>query len=586
MVSLDSIGIEHNLKQSSLKDDYLSLYEYEISRRYNDNFDLLIITNEKIKDVASVYSTRYPKSKIKLVTYGKEIIPSLSLSNVNHFHFSSVEDLLSCEDIMPFDVIIEHSSNRKSHKIQLFKKLFLRLSNGGLYFIEELHAKFIKALTDCDGPDVLDIINEISQLKISNSEIKSCADAYTLAISDCCESIFIRGKLGVLVKNKSTLKGLRNNQAKSLIQAGILNGSILTLNNNSYEYSHQISSTVNLSDNAWRTPKKFKIPESFLVKYNDVNCEIGQVVYKDGYLLPDSFRMQYHKKLANRHITPLVDDLFLLKDKKYDTSHYKGEYFYLDSEFPCHFGHFTSEVISRLWAWDDVKKLSPNVKVLIGLEKGRALPKFVESILSGYGIERKDIITFDGKIKVDTLYSATPYYVIGNHINPAIKDIWDTIGNSANEGTSGIQGKKLFIARPEIGGRKCINSDKLEKIFKDRGFEFYSPEKHSWKDQVKTFSNVNVIAGYAGSGTFNTMFAGGDNKQLVIVGSNSYTAINEHYICAIKGFNLTCFLGDSLLSHDKGWSAEAFMSDYKFNYERDEMALIEYLDSILNHSLD
>lgn len=61
MVSLDSIGIEHNLKQSSLKDDYLSLYEYEISRRYNDNFDLLIITNEKIKDVASVYSTRYPK---------------------------------------------------------------------------------------------------------------------------------------------------------------------------------------------------------------------------------------------------------------------------------------------------------------------------------------------------------------------------------------------------------------------------------------------------------------------------------------------------------------------------------------------
>lgn len=30
MLSLDALGIEHNLKQSSLKDDYLSHYEYEI----------------------------------------------------------------------------------------------------------------------------------------------------------------------------------------------------------------------------------------------------------------------------------------------------------------------------------------------------------------------------------------------------------------------------------------------------------------------------------------------------------------------------------------------------------------------------
>ena len=584
MLSLDSIGIEHNLKQSSLKDDYLSLYDYEISRRFKDSFDLLIITNEKIQDVASVYSQRYPQSKIKLVTYGKENIALSSFPNVRHFHFFNIEELLSCEEIMSFDVIVEHSSNRKSHKIQLFKNLFLRLSNGGLYFIEELHAKFIQSLTDCEGPDILDIINEISQLKISNIERKNSADAYTLAIADCCESILIRGKLGVLIKNKLTLRGLRNNQAKELIESGILNGRIITINNNPYEYSHEISSTVNLSGNAWRNPKKFKIPQSFLVQYNNVNCEIGQVAYKDGYLLPDSFRMQYHKKIANRHITPLIDDLFLLKNKKYELTHLKGDYFYLDSEFPCHFGHFTSEVISRLWAWNDVKKLSPDVKVLIGLEKGRTLPSFVESILLGYGIGKEDIITFNDKIKVDTLYSATPYYVIGNHINPAIKDIWNKIGNSTNEGISGIKGKRLFIARPESGGRKCLNSDRLEKIFKDRGFEFYSPEKHSWKDQVKTFSNVNVIAGYAGSGTFNTMFASGNNKKLVIIGSNSYTAINEHYICASKGFDLTYFLGDSLLAHDNGWSAEAFMSDYNFNYERDEKALIEYLDSILEHS--
>lgn len=111
------------------------------------------------------------------------------------------------------------------------------------------------------------------------------------------------------------------------------------------------------------------------------------------------------------------------------------------------------------------------------------------------------------------------------------------------------------------------------------GFEFYSPEKHSWKDQVKTFSHANIIAGYAGSGTFNTMFAKGE-KKLIVIGSDSYTAINEHYICAIKGFDLTYFLGSSLIKHDNGFSGKAFLSDYYFDYERDEQALIDTLNGI------
>lgn len=580
MLSLDEIGIAHNLKQSSLKDDYLSLYEHEISRRFTCKFNLLIITKEKIDDVTSVYAKKYPEAEITLASYGCVEKKINTPRNVNYYNYSTLDELIPHVSLLRPNVIIEHCSNRKSHKLELLKKLFFILSNGGLYFIQELHAKFIPSLIDCDGPDILDLINEVSQLKISNSERKKNADVHAVAIAECCESVLIKGKLGVLVKNKTSLKGLRDDQARSMIDSGLLRGNIITLNDNSYEFEHSISSkVVNQKRNH---PSKFKIPESFLVRYFDVKCEVGQVAYQDGYLLPDSFRIQIKKSLSNKNIAPLIDDFFCLKNSKKEIRHLPGEYFYLDSEHPGHFGHFTSEVVSRLWAWDEIKRISPDAKVLIGLEQGKSLPSFIEAILSSYGINSNDIVTFHDNVIVDVLYAATPYYVINSHINPLIRDVWNRIGSCTINGISGIVGKKLFIARPENGSgdrRKCLNPERLEKIFRDNGFEFYNPEKHSWQDQVRTFSNANVIAGYAGSGSFNMMFSSGIKKVLMI-GSTSYTSSNEHYICAIKGFDLTYFVGDSLIKQENGWSVRAAMSDYHFNYERDEQSLIEILNEI------
>lgn len=579
MSSLDSLGIEYNLKQSSLKDDYLSFYEREISYRLNDNFTLLIITNEKIEDVALVYSKKYPLSKIIVASYGFESYTTSTLDNIFFHSFISLDELIDQISLINFNAVIEHSSNRKSHKLKLLKKLFFRLPKGGIYFIQELHAKFISGLIDCDGPDILDLINEVSQLKISNNDRRKNADPYAIALAECCESIFIKGKLGVLVKDNATFKSLRSSEAKKMINSGSLKGSIIVSNDNEYEFTHSITSIITPPSEPWRNPDKFKIPASFLAKYNDVHCDVGQIAYIDRYLLPDSFRMQHHKKLTNRNIISLVADVCLLKDRKSESIRLEGEYFYLDSEYPSHFGHFTSEVVSRLWAWEEIKRISPNAKVLIGLEKGKSLPSFIETILSCYHISRNEIQIFDSSITVDVLYAATPYYAIGNHINPKLKDVWERIGDSTNDGISGISGNRLFISRPEGGERKCLNAEKLEHIFLEKGFEFYNPERHSWKDQVKTFSSADVIAGYAGSGTFNTMFAKG-NKKIFIIGSDSYTATNEHYICAIKGYDLNYYLGDSLVKHGNVFSAKAFKSDYNFNYERDEESLVDALNKI------
>ena len=577
--SLDSLGVDLKLYQSSLQNDYLSLYEKKISARFTSSFRLLLITNQRANEIAKMYSTRFGDAEVIVVSYGCSQSIKLRDGNVIFYQYTSLEQMLS-DSIKTgyFDVIIEHCSNKKSHKIKIFKQYYPFLNASGLYFIEELHAKFIPQLIDCEGDDILDMLGKAYNIKLANKlnpDNKKTADQFLVSLADSCDSILIREKLAVIDKKVMTLRGLRSNEAIQLLSEGVISGVNIYRDDDAYLYEHKNKSIINLEKNASRHPKKFIVRESYINKFQDCICELGQIVHNNGFLLPDSFRMQHQKTLTNRHVRRLSENLFL-GNEKVASKYLEGKFLYLDSEFPGHFGHFTSEVVSRLWAWDKLKAHNPELKVLIGVEKGKSLPKFAETIFESFGICKEDIVTFDDCIFVNNLYTASPYYVIGDHINPAISAVWDKIAEQTKGGISGINGEKLFIARPVKGGRKCLNPEKLEDIFKESGFEFYHPENHTWLDQIKTFSRAKVIAGYAGSGTFNTMFTN-SVKKMFIIGSDSYTSPNEHYICAIKNIELHYFWGDSLLQHGNHWSAKAFMSDYNFNYERDESALREAL---------
>ena len=63
------------------------------------------------------------------------------------------------------------------------------------------------------------------------------------------------------------------------------------------------------------------------------------------------------------------------------------------------------------------------------------------------------------------------------------------------------------------------------------------------------------------------------------MGADSYNSINDHLICSAKNIELDYIWSDSLIKHGKAWSLKAFMSDYNFNYERDE----QYLDDALKN---
>jgi len=581
--TLDTLGVKLKIKQSSLFDDYLSLYEEKILKKNQGKFRLLIITNQKVYELAQMYSARFHEAEVVAISYSNNFNTNAKFKDerITYYQFVSLSEMLSGSvDSGFFDVIIEHSENKKSHKTKIFKEYYGFLNSNGLFFIEELNSKFIPSLSDCDGDDVIDMLTKASNIKIASSEYKKNSDTFLVALAESCESISINGKLGIIEKNKSTLRALRNNEAIEYIFKGILTGETIYKTDISYLnwFNNNIISYP--EKNASRYRKKFIIRDSYINKYQGVICESGQIVYQGGFLLPDSFRHQYQKGLLNSSKIKLLHENLYLVSGNSATNHLVGKYLYLDSEYQCHFGHFTSEVISRLWAWDLLKEQNPDLKVLIGLEKGRALPDFVIEVLDCYGINKDDIVTFDNCVSVESLYTASPYVSLRDHINPEVLPIWNRISENAINGTSGIKGNRLFIARPINGKRKCLNPDKLESLLKEFGFEFYNPENHSWLDQVKTFSQAEVVAGYAGSAIFNSIFSN-SLKKMIIISSSSFDNFDEQFICETKDIKLYRFWGDSIIEHKKGvWSTAAYHSDFNFNYERDELALIELLKNL------
>jgi len=578
--NLDELGTELKIRQSSLLNDYLSLYEEKITKKNNNSFRLLLITNQHVDVLAKMYSTRFPDAEIVAVSYSQNfnVDSKFRDGKITYFQFTSLDNmLLNAVNTGYFDVIIEHCDNKKSHKIRILKKYYCLLNVNGLFFIEELHAKFNPHLSDCDGDDVIDILGKAANIKISTPEYKKNSDAFLVTLAETCESISIRGKLGVIEKNRNTLRGLTNSEGIELLLKGVLSGDTLYKNDNAYvnEFKNNFISYPERNSSRYR--KKFVIRETYINKFEDVICEPGQIAYQGNFLLPDTFRIQYSKTLSSSKIKNLYKNVFLDNGKSI-TKVLDGKYLYLDSEYPCHFGHFISEVISRLWAWDKIKEHEPDLKVLIGLGKEKIIPTFVLEILECYGIKKDDIVTFDDCVSIKMLYTASPYFS-RDHVNPAVLPIWDRIGKKATSGITEIKENKLFLARPANGIRKCLNSEKLESIFIENGFELYNPENHSWLDQVKKFSQAKVIAGYAGSAVLNSIFSS-SIQFMIIIGASSFINPDEQFVCETKGIELHRFWGDPLFEHGNTWSSKAYHSDYNFNYERDENTLLELLKNI------
>jgi hypothetical protein len=172
-------------------------------------------------------------------------------------------------------------------------------------------------------------------------------------------------------------------------------------------------------------------------------------------------------------------------------------------------------------------------------------------------------------------------YSMPDYVHPGIADVWSTIGrNLAAEADPGAIHKRILVVRPPGAIRPCRNEADVIERFRRAGFETVRPETLPLADQVALFRGADVIAGFAGSALVNLLYCDA-GKRVIVVGPSSYTSSNDYMIGSILGHEIDQVLSAADVQQPPGgWSREAFLSGWSFDFEREGQLLTVVLDDL------
>lgn len=322
--------------------------------------------------------------------------------------------------------------------------------------------------------------------------------------------------------------------------------------------------------------RPIKLADIALREYRDVVVDVEQLVVTGRVVLPDTYRHNQAPTLTNFGVIDLPGPFGILQrplPPAEDLPLLEGTYLHLDNEIRGHFGHTTTEVLSRMWSWPAALEVDPDVRVLMTAARGR--PEIAEWEYDFYeacGIPRERIVKIDGPARVERLLSGTPMFSNPEYVHPRILETWDRLGDvlAARAEPRDDRPSRIFIAR-RIRKRACLNAEEVEEIFAARGFAIVYPEDYPLGEQVAMFRAADVVAGYAGSGMFHIAFV--QHPQHVIqIGSDAYTPRNEVLMAALRGHRI-----DAVVSRA---SASTVQAEFAVDLDREGPHLHALLDRL------
>ncbi len=216
-----------------------------------------------------------------------------------------------------------------------------------------------------------------------------------------------------------------------------------------------------------RQPERFAVPALSVREYLDALCVPGQIALQGNLVLPETYRHGRYPRLINRRLTPLTR--WFAQEEPVDATRLDGSYYYLDGELRHHFGHVTSEQLSRLWAWPAAKAAHPDLRLLVSRGPFRTGPTEWElEFFEAFGISRADVVSFGSPVVVERLIGVTPMFSMPSYVHPDIADTWDRIGDALERrATVPPSGRRVFMTRRPGSNRWCHETPEVEQLFRD-----------------------------------------------------------------------------------------------------------------------
>lgn len=544
---------------------------------------LVISDDSSALPLAGAIAAFWPSARVRLLTSPQ--VPA-EFPAVIKTPVSSVNDIFNAVAAGPAPgLIIEDARNRSFQRYGVFKRTFLALCDGGTYV--SLHSSYEVDAAGAD--DTTDTAAQWTSAFMSSPSNSSNASAWERVANDALARATQLGPHLVLRKQGQHLMKINSLLHRPGGEAGVEACVARRAGADAVERiasiparTWEVRSDFETTDETYAhryLKDTYNVRELVAKVYKGAVLAPRQVITMSGLLLPESSMQPLVRPMLNRFITDAGPEYALDPRFNVEPKLLQGTFFHLDNEYPGHYGHFTSQDLTKLWAWDAALEYDTDCRILASAPPGRDdLHPYQYRLLSAFGIPRDRVTVFTSPVRVERLVNATfalqnPYFA-----SPVCKEVWGRVRDRILPESRAEVPKRVFVGRSGGLRRRCINSDDVERVFIENGFEVVYPETLDIADQIKMFSQAEAVAGYAGSGMF-TMAYSQQHPTWIVLGSKSYTATTEYLLAGLYDDPIRYVMCEPEVPQPvSGWSSAAYFSDYRFDFDRDG----KKLDSILS----
>lgn len=553
------------------------LAEYEWPLSGGKRRTVVLLADVRQRSRVSKWLRQFPTDRVHVISAEVAAKWRNTHARFTHHEGESLGELSGALKIIgPVDVLIDLMPGDAEKHEAVWRSLFFHLNPGAAYIVDQ-SAVQSSSLRSAMSSWMARITTANEREPPEQSGYRDYADATA--------SVLLLGDLFIIRKRHKHYLKLRDAETNDVLpcrEPRIRVSEFVTLPGGEVVSSAKVISHEAAVPIPW-LPERMTYPPMHLRHYEGRIAFIGNtLLHTERSILPDSFRWHLEDNTRNPRIKTVSPSFALIPDNLQPKETLTGNFYQLDPQWPGHFGHIMTEVVSRLWGWDEAKKRIPDLKAIFRVKNLNVRDPVERRLFLAYGIADEDIVPVDRPMYLTSLVSATTMWhnAVPHYVHPALVGVWDRLGGNMIDPNAAVY-DRIFVSRTDRWRRRrCRNTREVEQFFESHGFTVIYPEQLDLSTQAGIFVSTPIIAGFGGSAIFNVMFSK-NLKTLILLSHEAYTARNEHLYSSLLGCSVHYFWSPPDIPHpENGWSRKAFDGGWEFDFARNQKSLEVLLASL------